>query len=59
MDFARHEGGLALLWMSDAKVDILFFSNNHIYAKIGYTSGNVWRFIGFYGHPNANLRDQS
>ena len=55
--FLANGGGLALMWMNDAKVNILSYSNNHIDAKIVHTDRNVWRFIGFYGHPNANLRD--
>ena len=52
-------GGLALIWMNEVNVDILSYSNSHIDVKIGHSNRNIWRFIGFYGHPNTNLRDQS
>ena len=40
-------------------MEVLSFSRNHIDAKVGETNGNAWRFIGFYGNPDANYRDQS
>ena len=53
-------GGLALLWSSDIILDIKSYSDYHIDAVI-IDSGNgfLWRFTGFYGHPETHLREDS
>ena len=52
--------GLALLWMHDAWVDVLSFSNNHIDSRIrDPTSEEKLRFIGFYGYPAVGDRWKS
>ena len=53
-------GGLALLWSSDIILDIKSYSDYHIDAVIT-DSGNgfLWRFTGFYGHPETHLKEDS
>lgn len=53
-------GGLALLWKNDVKVDIVNFSQSHISAWMeveGVTPR--WFFTGFYGEPKASKRNSS
>uniref|UniRef100_A0A7N2R6D1 Endonuclease/exonuclease/phosphatase domain-containing protein n=1 Tax=Quercus lobata TaxID=97700 RepID=A0A7N2R6D1_QUELO len=53
-------GGLALLWSSDTKLEIMSYSNHHIDAIITEAdNGIVWRFTGFYGYPETHLREES
>ena len=53
-------GGLALLWMHEARVEVLSYSNNHIDSKVGYpTRSRKWRFTGFYGFPSTRDRWKS
>ena len=49
-------GGLALLWSSDTKLEIKSYSNHHIDAIITEADiGLVWRFTGFYGYPREEF----
>ena len=60
VDSIGRGGGLALLWMNEASVEILSFSHQHIDAKIsGSDSAQDWRFTGFYGSPKTSLRGRS
>ena len=53
-------GGLALLWSRDTNLEIKSFSDHHIDAVITESSnGFLWRFTGFYGHPETHLREES
>ena len=53
-------GGLALLWSRDTNLEIKSFSDHHIDAVITESSnGFLWRFTGFYGHPETYLREES
>ena len=53
-------GGLALLWSSDTILEIKSYSDYHIDAVIIESSnGFLWRFIGFYGHPETHLKEDS
>ncbi|XP_050245813.1 uncharacterized protein LOC126693715 [Quercus robur] len=53
-------GGLALLWSSDTVLEIKSYSDYHIDAVITESSnGFLWRFTGFYGHPETHLREDS
>ena len=53
-------GGLALLWINKALVEVLSFSNQHVDARIGdFNSGHVWRFTGFYESADVNQRCRS
>ena len=53
-------GGLALLWSSDMNLEIKNYSNFHIDSIITEPeNGFSWRYIGFYGHPETHLREES
>ena len=53
-------GGLALLWSNDTVLEIKSYSDYHIDAVITESSnGFLWRFTGFYGHPETHLREDS
>ncbi|GLT53635.1 hypothetical protein SLA2020_268930 [Shorea laevis] len=53
-------GGLALPWKETRDVDIQNYSLRHINAVIsmGYTH-SVWKFMGFYGHLDRTMRQDS
>lgn len=53
VDSRGASGGLCLMWDSKVDVTIRSFSSNHIDAWIKWREFE-WRFIGFYGHPNAS-----
>ena len=54
------EGGLVLLWDDTLDLVVKSFSNSHVDAIIqGDVSTGPWRFIGFYGHPEACQRWES
>ncbi|XVE68340.1 hypothetical protein DITRI_Ditri09bG0060200 [Diplodiscus trichospermus] len=58
VDYVGRGRGLALLWMKEARVEVLSFSRNHIDAKI--LAGNkekFWSFTGFYEEPEVQRRD--
>ena len=53
-------GGLTLPWSSDTNLKIKNFSSHHIDAIITELgNGLSWRFIGFYGHSETHLREES
>ena len=53
-------GGLALFWSTDVNLEIKSYSQYHIDATITEQDSNfIWRFTGFYGHPESNLRKDS
>ncbi|XP_012852582.1 PREDICTED: uncharacterized protein LOC105972190 [Erythranthe guttata] len=53
-------GGSALLWQRDVQMSLQNLPPNHIDATIFYEElNNTWRFTGFYGNPNEQLRYQS
>lgn len=48
-------GRLALLWKQDMKVDIVNFSQWHIYAWMESEGPHPkWLLINFYGEPDTN-----
>lgn len=51
-------GGLALLWWDNVDVDVQTSSPHHINALINQ-NGVIWRFTGFYGHPDTSRRSES
>jgi hypothetical protein len=59
VDRHGYGGGLALLWSSSAAVHIKSYSNHHIDADVVEDGGLMWRFTGFYGHPERGLRESS
>ena len=52
-------GGLVLFWKKDFDLQVLSSSNNHVDTLINRGKENVWRFIGFYGAPETQLRGES
>lgn len=54
MDCVGKSGGLFLLWSSD----VSFSLKIHIDGWIDW-QGDNWRFIGFYGFREADLKHQS
>ena len=53
-------GGLALLWTRETDLEIKSFGCYHIDAIITKANSNFkWRITGFYGHPQAHLRQFS
>ena len=52
-------GGLSLLWKSDNSVWVDNFSRFHIDAVVNGGTLAAWCFIGFYGEPNTNEREDS
>jgi hypothetical protein len=52
--------GLALLWNKETDVTIQNFSQRRIHAAVWVDGdGVIWRFNGFYGHPNASKRHEA
>ncbi|GMJ10395.1 hypothetical protein HRI_004708700 [Hibiscus trionum] len=53
-------GGLCLAWKMDCDVTLRSLSDRHIDAMISRDSDdNCWRFTGFYGAPEEQLRAES
>ena len=52
-------GGLALLWNDPAQLTVQSFSQNHIDSHVQVLGGNMWRFTGFYGHPEGHRKRES
>ena len=42
------EGGLALLWTEDIKIDPRTYSHHHNDVVVNQAFGVSWRFTGFY-----------
>lgn len=55
VDCIGKSGGLALLWNDSVNVSIKSYSPGHIDCMVQETV-SVWRFTGFYGQPDVNLR---
>lgn len=58
VDAEGKSGGLILLWKDTIEVLVSSFSRGHIDCLICW-EGRQWRFTGFYGHPDRNLRKWS
>lgn len=52
-------GGLVLFWKTNTKVDVESSSLNHIDVTINKSSGEAWRFTGFYGELETHMRHES
>ena len=60
VDGSGRGGGLALLWIREAGVEVLSFSKYHIDVKMeAEMEGGSWRFTGFYGDPETSKRYKS
>jgi exonuclease III len=57
VDSVGKSGGLALLWNDEILLDIQNFSHRHICGVIKNLNGEaLWKFTGFYGHPDVSKR---
>ena len=45
------DGGLALLWKEDIRLDVFKFSDNQISLMMTENDGFQWVLTGFYGWP--------
>jgi exonuclease III len=52
-------GGLALLWNDPVEIIIQSYTQNHIDAHIQVLPSRLWRFTGFYGHPESHRHRES
>ena len=60
MECVAKGGWLALLWMDEAKFEVLSYSKQHIDARIGeIENGKVWGFTGFYRDNDTSKRQES
>ena len=48
-----------MFWKKDFNLQVLSSSHNHIDVLINGGKENVWRFTGFYGAPETQLRMES
>ncbi|XP_073137807.1 uncharacterized protein [Henckelia pumila] len=58
VDCNGRSGGLLIIWKEPFDVTIHFYTSGHIYSTIKHDN-KLWRFTGFYGHPDYRLRNQS
>lgn len=55
-----HEGeGLALIWKSEVKMEVINFTNNHILVRVMEEDGFAWMLTCFYGWPEASQKPKS
>ena len=52
-------GGLVMYWKEEFDLTIETFSKNHICATICTNKEGEWRFTGYYGEPNTQLRHEA
>lgn len=48
-DSEGRNGGVALLWGSDLRLEIKSFSKNHVHVAITQEDNCTWFFMGIYG----------
>ncbi|XP_040960314.1 uncharacterized protein [Gossypium hirsutum] len=54
------KGGLSLGWKGNMLVKLKSYSSFHVDVEVHDNEcGNVWRFTGFYGHPDERRRSDS
>ncbi|RYR42164.1 hypothetical protein Ahy_A08g038628 [Arachis hypogaea] len=51
-------GGLCLLWNEIYNIDIYFWCDNHIKARIDDRKGNIWECNFIYGNPCSGRRKE-
>jgi exonuclease III len=60
VDSVGRSGGLALLWKDPELVEIQNYSRRHINAIVKDRAvAQLWKFTGFYGHPDWTKRHES
>jgi len=52
-------GGMVVFWKAECNFEVNTYSLNHIDAIVNKGKENEWRFTGFYGEPDTNLRHES
>jgi hypothetical protein len=52
-------GDLAMLWNDPVGLSIQNFSQNYIDSHVQINDGIIWRFTGFYGHPEGHRKKES
>ena len=52
-------GGVALLWKSEVKLEVVNYTKNPILAKVVEEDGFVWHLTGFYGWPEVSQKRKS
>ncbi|PPE00497.1 hypothetical protein GOBAR_DD02478 [Gossypium barbadense] len=55
----RKSGGLELIWREGIRVTMQNYSKYHIDSLVSMDDGETFRFTGFYGQTDPNLRQQS
>ncbi|KAL0458629.1 UNVERIFIED_CONTAM: hypothetical protein Slati_0490100 [Sesamum latifolium] len=51
--------GLCLLWQQHVNLQLQSYSPFHIDVTVHNSSGDDWRFTGFYGHPETAKRKET
>ena len=60
VDSIGKSGGLALLWKEEVGLEIQNYRRRHIQAIVKNPVGDrLWKFTGFYGHPDASKRGEA
>ena len=52
-------GGVTVLWKKECDFTMDSYSLNHIDAIVNKGKDDEWRFTGFYGEPDTNIRHES
>ena len=52
-------GGVALLWKSEVKLEVVNYTENPILAKVVEEDGFVWHLTSFYGWPKDSQKHKS
>ena len=60
VDSVGKSRGMILIWRDNFIVEIHNFSRRHINATIRINgNGVMWKFTGFYGHPEVAKRKEA
>lgn len=52
----QRRGGLAMFWDESIDLKLQSFSLNHMDFVVTLEMGSKWRLIGFYGHPEEDMK---
>ena len=47
-------GGLASIWKNEVQLQLVKYTENHIFFKVREDDGFEWWLTGFYGWPKAS-----
>jgi hypothetical protein len=60
VDSVGRSGGLALFWREEVDVTVQNYSRRHINAVVKFGDcPHLWKFTGFYGHPEPGKRKEA